>query len=60
MDMAWTQDRYAPTFLVPDDWTASEVIAFYRSETVATDAILDAADSPDLPSRGQIRPTTLR
>jgi|ERR1700728_1790426 len=60
MDMSWTQDRYAPTFLVPDGWTTDDVVAFYRTETAASDAVLDQATSPDLPSRGAIRPTTLR
>jgi uncharacterized damage-inducible protein DinB len=60
MDMAWTENRYAPTFLVPDDWTTDDVIAFYREETAAGDAVLDGVDSTELPSRAQIRPTTLR
>lgn len=60
MDMAWTENRYAATFVVPDGFSADDVIAFYRAETAATDAVLDAADSLDLPSRGDLRPTTLR
>jgi len=60
MDMAWTENRYAPTFLVPDGWTVDDVADFYRSETAATDAVLDGVDSLDLPSHGQIRPTNLR
>jgi uncharacterized damage-inducible protein DinB len=60
MDMAWTENRYAPTFLVPDGWTTDDVVAFYREETAAVDAVLDGADTADLPSRGRIRPTTLR
>ena len=34
--------------------------AFYRAETAAADAVLDRAASFDLPSRGDLRPTTLR
>jgi uncharacterized damage-inducible protein DinB len=56
MDMAWR----ARMFDLPDGWTADEVIAFYRAETAATDAVLDAATSFDLPARSPLRPTTLR
>lgn len=60
MDTPWTQDRYASTFVVPDSWSADDVVAFYRAETAAADAVLDGAASLDLPSRGEMRPTTLR
>jgi len=56
MDMAWR----ARMFEFPDDWSTDDVVAFYRTETAATDAVLDTVDSFDLPSRGEIRPTTLR
>ena len=56
MDMGWR----ANMFDLPDGWSTAEVVAFYRSETAAADAVLDAADSFDLPSRGPLRPTTLR
>lgn len=60
MDMSWTQDRFAPTFVVPNGWSVDDVVAFYRAESAAADAILDGAASLDLPSKGEIRPTTLR
>jgi len=56
MDMSWR----AHLFELPDGWSANDVIAFYRAETAAADAVLDAVDTFDLPSRGPIRPTTLR
>jgi uncharacterized damage-inducible protein DinB len=56
MDMGWRQRM----FEVPDDWSGADVVAFYRAETAAGDAVLDAADSFDLVSRGAQRPTTLR
>ena len=56
MDMSWR----AHMFELPDGWTANDVIAFYRAESAAADAVLDAVDTFDLPSRGPIRPTTLR
>ena len=56
MDMTWRQHMFA----VPDGWSAADVVAFYRSETSAADAVLDRAASLDLPSTGEIRPTTLR
>ena len=56
MDMSWR----AHMFELPDGWSADDVIAFYRAETAAADRVLDAAPSFDLPSRGPIRPTTLR
>jgi uncharacterized damage-inducible protein DinB len=60
MDMAWTADRYAPTFVVPDGWSAHDVIAFHRAETAASDAVLDGGHTMESSSRASIRPTTLR
>ena len=56
MDMAWRQHM----FELPDGWSVDDVVAFYRSETAAADAVLDRALSFDLPSAGESRPTTLR
>ena len=56
MDMTWRQHM----FDLPDDWSVADVIVFYRAETAAADAVLDAASSFDLPSRGELRTTTLR
>jgi uncharacterized damage-inducible protein DinB len=56
MDMSWR----AHMFELPEDWSVSDVVAFYRAETAAVDAVLDAAESFDLPSRADFRPTTLR
>ena len=56
MDMAWR----ANMFVLPPDWSVDDVVAFYRAETAAADAVLDAAESFDLPSRAEFRPTTLR
>jgi uncharacterized damage-inducible protein DinB len=56
MEMSWRQKM----FVLPDGWSVDDVIAFYRGETGAADAVLDGADSFDLPSRGELRPTTLR
>jgi hypothetical protein len=56
MDMAWR----ARMFDLPEGWGVNEVVAFYRSETAAADAVLDGASSFDLPSSGDLRPTTLR
>jgi hypothetical protein len=36
------------------------VVAFYREETAAVDAVLDRASSFDLVSSAPVRPTTLR
>lgn len=60
MDLSWTEDRFAGSFVVPDGWSADDVVAFYRAETTAADAVLEAAESLDLPSAGEMRPTTLR
>jgi uncharacterized damage-inducible protein DinB len=57
MDMTWRQHMFDE---LPDDWSVQDVIAFYRRETAAADAVLDRAGSFDLPSRGPLRPTTLR
>jgi uncharacterized damage-inducible protein DinB len=56
MDMSWRRRM----FEVPEGWSADDVVAFYRSETAAADAVLDRADSMDLPSGADFRPTTLR
>jgi uncharacterized damage-inducible protein DinB len=56
MDTSWREHM----FEVPDGWSVDEVVAFYRSESAAADAVLDEADSMDLPSSGNLRPTTLR
>ena len=58
MDMEWRQHM----FELPDGWGGDDVIAFYRAETAAADAVLDAlGDTPlDAPSRAPWRPTTLR
>jgi hypothetical protein len=56
MDMGWRTHM----FELPEGWDADRVVAFYRSETAAADAVLDAATSFDLPSAGNLRPTTLR
>jgi uncharacterized damage-inducible protein DinB len=60
MDTAWTDNRYARTFMVPEGWSAADVIAFYQAETAAADAVLDRATSLDEPSAAADRPTTLR
>jgi uncharacterized damage-inducible protein DinB len=56
MDMGWRQHM----FELPEDWTVDDVVAFYRAETAAADAVLDEASSFDLASLGPLRPTTLR
>jgi hypothetical protein len=56
MDMSWRTNM----FVLPDGWSVDDVVAFYRAETAAADAVLDAATSFDEPSRGDMRPTTLR
>ena len=60
MDLAWTEDRYAQTFVVPDGWSERDVAEFYRAETAAADRVLDRADSLDQTSKSPMRPTTLR
>jgi uncharacterized damage-inducible protein DinB len=56
MDMAWR----AHMFELPDGWAYDEIAEFYRAETGRVDAVLDRATSFDLPSAGDLRPTTLR
>ncbi len=56
MDMGWRQRM----FELPDGWSVEDVVAFYRAESAAADAVLDHANSFDLASRGPMRPTTLR
>jgi uncharacterized damage-inducible protein DinB len=56
MDMGWRQHM----FELPDGWSVADVIAFYRAETAAADAVLAGAESFDLPSAAPVRPTTLR
>ena len=56
MDMGWR----AHMFDLPRGWDVDDVVAFYREETRAADAVLDRATSFDLPAAGALRPTTLR
>jgi uncharacterized damage-inducible protein DinB len=56
MDMAWRQHM----FELPDGWSVDDVVAFYAAECATADAVLDRAGSFDLPSAGEVRPTTLR
>jgi hypothetical protein len=56
MDMTWRQHM----FELPDGWSVDDVVAFYNDECAAADAVLDRAESFDLPSAGDLRPTTLR
>jgi len=56
MDMEWRQHM----FELPEGWGYDEIVAFYRDETARVDEILDRATSFDLPSAGDLRPTTLR
>lgn len=56
MDIGWRSHM----FDLPDGWSAADVIAFYRVECAAVDRVLDAEPSFDAPSRGPMRPTTLR
>ncbi len=56
MDMGWRSQMFA----LPKGWGIGEIAGFYRSETAASDAVLDAAGSFDASSRGSFRPTTLR
>ena len=37
MDMSWRQQMFA----LPDGWGVDDVVAFYRGETAAADAVLD-------------------
>jgi uncharacterized damage-inducible protein DinB len=56
MDMDWRRHM----FELPDRWGYDEIVAFYTEETARVDAVLDRAGSFDLPSVGDLRPTTLR
>ena len=56
MDMSWRQEM----FVVPQGWSTDDLVAFYRGETAAADAVLEVAESFDLRSKGEMRPTTLR
>lgn len=56
MDMGWRSHM----FELPEGWSADDVVAFYRAETALADAVLDGASTFDLPSSGDLRPTTLR
>jgi uncharacterized damage-inducible protein DinB len=56
MDMGWRRRM----FELPHGWTVEDVVAFYRAETALADGVLDRASSFDLPSNGDMRPTTLR
>lgn len=56
LDLTPAEDQ----FVVPDGWSADDVIAFYNGEIEATDAVLESAESLDLPSAAKVRPTTLR
>jgi uncharacterized damage-inducible protein DinB len=56
MDMGWR----AHMFELPEGWARYDVIGFYRAENEQVDDVLDRAASFDLPSRGDLRPTTLR
>jgi uncharacterized damage-inducible protein DinB len=60
MDISWTENRYAHTYLVPDGWGVNEVVAFHNEEMAAVDAVLDAAAAIEAPSAGSLRPTNLR
>jgi uncharacterized damage-inducible protein DinB len=50
----------ARMFDLPDGWSSDDVADFYRAETAAVDAVLDAATSFDQRSAADFRPTTLR
>lgn len=56
MDLSWR----AHMFDLPRGWSADDVVAFYRAETAAADAVLDRVTSFDLPAASEARPTTLR
>ena len=56
MDMAWR----AQMFDLPPAWGAEEAVAFYREESRLADTVLEQVASLDLPSRGDLRPTTFR
>ena len=52
--------RPADMFLLPDEWTVAEAVAFYRAEWAAADVVLDAATSLDQVAAATARPTTYR
>ena len=56
MDMAWR----ALMFDLPPDWGVEQAVAFYREESRLADTVLEQVASLDLPSRGDLRPTTYR
>jgi hypothetical protein len=56
MDMAWRSRM----FELPESWGVAETVAFYREESRQADAVLDRISSLDLPSGGDLRPTTFR
>jgi hypothetical protein len=56
MDMEWRRHM----FELPDGWGHDEIVDFYRDETALVDDVLNRATSFDLPSAGDLRPTTLR
>jgi uncharacterized damage-inducible protein DinB len=56
MDTEWRQHM----FELPDGWGHDEIVGFYRDENALVDDVLDRARSFDLPSAGDLRPTTLR
>jgi hypothetical protein len=56
MDMGWR----ARMFELPDGWGVDDAVDFYRAESAQADEVLNEATSLDLPSRGALRPTTLR
>ncbi len=56
METAWRRHM----FVLPDGWSVDDVVAFYRSETAAADAVLAGVTSLDAPSAAAIRPTTFR
>jgi len=57
MDLSWRRRMFEDP---PEGWGAAEIAVFYRAETAAADVVLAGATSFDEPSRGEIRPTTLR
>jgi uncharacterized damage-inducible protein DinB len=56
MDMGWRSHM----FELPEGWGAADAVAFYRDESAAADRVLDDVETLDLPSRGDLRPTTYR
>lgn len=56
MGMEWRKHM----FELPEGWGYDEIVAFYRDETAKVDRVLNGSTSFDLPSAGDLRPTTLR